>query len=169
MTNRQIVPEGVTPVDELRFTALEPRYIRAIFFSILLSYLLLMGLGLLFLTGDLEHPVLVTVITECVLGAACMVNLCLIRHIYAVRGYALREHDITYRKGIFFPKLTTVPYARIQQVSVRQNPLTRALGLYALDIVSGAQGAALTVPGLSEDVAQNIKSLLIQKSNHGDR
>lgn len=168
ISNRQISPAGVDPVEELNFRHPEPRYIRAILITTLLSYLTLMGLALLLLVSSLEHKVLFTAIIEGVLALAGTVNLCLLRRIYDARGYALREHDITCRRGLFFPAMTTIPYSRIQQVSVGQNPVTRALGLYALEIVSGAQTSSLSIPGLSEETARDIKSILIQKSAHGE-
>lgn len=85
-----------------------------------------------------------------------------------IQGYALRENDITYRRGIIFPKLTTIPFERIQQVSVKQNPVSKFYGLFAVEIVNGAQGlSSLTIPGLTEDTANQIKNRVIDRLNNG--
>ena len=89
---------------------------------------------------------------------------------YAYKGYAVREHDITYRSGIVFPKTVTIPFCKVQQVSVRQNPVSRMFGLYAVDVVSGAQMLAETViPGLTREKAEEIKSLLIERTRNENR
>ena len=100
-------------------------------------------------------------------GAACSGIL---PKAYAYKGYAVREHDITYRSGIVFPKTVTIPFCKVQQVSVRQNPVSRMFGLYAVDVVSGAQTLAETViPGLTREKAEEIKSLLIERTRNENR
>ena len=75
----------------------------------------------------------------------------------AFMGFALREHDITWRTGIIFPSVTTIPFCKIQQVSIRQNPVSRLFGLYSVHIVNGAQMMADTAipewppPGAVQD------------------
>ena len=57
----------------------------------------------------------------------------------------------------------TIPFCKIQQVSIRQNPITRIFGLYAIDIVNGAQMLeATSIPGLTEEKANDIKALIIE-------
>lgn len=98
---------------------------------------------------------------------AALVNLMLLPKAYSYKGYAVREHDITYRSGIIFPKTVTVPFCKVQQVSIRQNPVTKMFGLYAVTIVNGAQILAETViPGLTREKAEEIKSLLIEMGSN---
>ena len=55
-------------------------------------------------------------------------------------------------------------------MSLRQNPVSRLFGLYAVDIVNGAQMQAETViPGLSLEKAEEMKSLLIERANNEGR
>lgn len=101
---------------------------------------------------------------ESVLLAAAAVNMLFLPKAYAYKGFAIREHDITYRSGIIFPKTVTIPFCKVQQVSVRQTPVTRMFGLYAVDIVNGAQFLAeTTIPGLTKEKADRIKALLIER------
>ena len=85
-------------------------------------------------------------------------------------GFALREHDITWRSGIIFPSVTTIPFCKIQQVSIRQNPVSRLFGLYSVHIVNGAQMMADTViPGLAREKADEVKELLIERAKYESR
>src|SRR5690606_34350403 len=46
-----------------------------------------------------------------------------------VIGYALREHDIIVRTGIFWKKETIQPIRRVQHVEVTQGPLDKQFGM----------------------------------------
>lgn len=161
MSNFQINLEEVTPIDQLQFEALDPNYKHAHTIGTALIYLLLAALALLLLlTGHLW----LCLAAEALIVVAAAVNLALISKAYRFKGYAFRENDLTYRSGIIFPKVTTVPYVRIQQISINQNPITRLFHLYSLDIANGAQlYASLKIPGLSEAKANQIKAMLTEK------
>lgn len=161
MTNRQIDLEGVTAVEDMQFLHLDKRYRSAHIAGYVLMYVLLMGLALLLILT--ERP-WICIAAECAVLLVAVVNLSLLPKAYSFKGVALREHDITYRSGIIFPKITTIPYVRIQQVSVNQNPITRYFHLYSLEVTNGAQLiSSLTIPGLTEDTANQIKHLVTEK------
>lgn len=163
MTNFQIDPMPATPVEQLQFKPLDSRYRQAYMMGMLLIYVLLAVLAaLLFLTGRTW----VFLLAECAVAVAAIVNLSVLPKALRFKGYAFREHDLSFRSGIFFPKLTTVPYVRIQQISVSRNPLSQLFGLCSLDVVNGAQQfAALRIPGLTEEDADRIKTFLTEKIN----
>jgi len=171
MTNRQLILEDIDKVENLTFVPLEKDYLKVQFVSTVLAWLGLMLLPLFLLFW--EEPVvrnIVLISVEAILAAAAAVNLLILPKAFAHKGFAVREHDITYRSGIVFPSVTTVPFCKIQQVSLRQNPVSRLFGLYAVDIVNGAQMQAETViPGLSLEKAEEMKSLLIERANNEGR
>lgn len=161
MSNFQINLEEITPIGQLQFEALDPNYKHAHTIGTALIYLLMAALALLLLLTDLPW---LCVAAEAVIVVAAAVNLALISKAYRFKGYAFREKDLTYRSGIIFPKVTTVPYVRIQQISINQNPITRLFKLYSLDIANGAQlYDSLKIPGLTEERANQIKSMLTEK------
>ena len=171
MTNRQLTLSGIDRVEDLHFTPLEKSYLKAQLIKTSLAYLALMALTLSLLaweTFSYRHQV--TVAAECVWLAMLVANLFLLPKAVAYKGFAIREHDITYRSGIIFPSVTTVPFRKIQQVSIRQNPVTRLFGLYAVDIVNGAQSmSSISIPGLTARTAEEIKALVTKKlSGNGD-
>ena len=48
------------------------------------------------------------------------------------RKYAVREKDVSYKKGLFFRSLTTVPFNRIQHVEIDEAPVSRFFNLVSL-------------------------------------
>ena len=100
-------------------------------------------------------------------GTALTYILLLLPKACAYKGFAIREHDITYRTGIIFPSVTTVPFCKIQQVSIRQNPVSRFFGLYSVAVVNGAQLMTETaIPGLTRERAEEIKAFLIERTGN---
>lgn len=166
MVNRQIWPDDILPVEELNFTPLEHSYVKLLMARIAIIYIILMACAVLIPVFVDAYGLWILLAAECTLAGAMTLNLILSRKIYNMRGYALRDHDISYRTGLFFTKVTTIPFDKIQQVTIRMNPLSRIFGLYYLDVINGSQAAMnqITIPGLSHDRAERIKSLLISKA-----
>lgn len=165
MINRQIWPDDVQPVENLEFQPVEPIYTRVLTARIILSYIIFIGLAFIILAFEESYRWWILLGVEAILVITLVINLVLVHKIYDFKGYALRDKDISYRSGIFFTSVKTVPFSKIQQVSVRTNPIARMFGLSYLDIVNGSQSSVnqITIPGLTSDDAERIKALLINK------
>lgn len=163
MTNRQVWSDDIQPIESLVFQPVEKSYVKVVVIRIALVYIILMACACLMLLSDMSHVVIVLIAAECVLGLVFAANAVMARKIYRFKGYALRDKDITYRSGIFFTSVTTIPFSKIQQVSIRMNPVSRIFNLYYVDVTSGAQGVtnSVSIPGLTRKKAEEIKSLLI--------
>ena len=87
---------------------------------------------------------------------------------FPFRGYAIRTHDITYRKGWLFRSRTTIPFNRIQHSEINQGPLDRKYNLSSLKIfTAGGAASDLTIPGLLPEEAQRLHEFITgQTSNH---
>lgn len=168
MTNRQWNLDDIDRVEDLSYAPLEKSYLKAQAVMTALSWFGLMFLPIcLFFVDEFVGRRLIVICAEAAMFTAALVNLMLLPKAYSYKGYAVREHDITYRSGIIFPKTVTVPFCKVQQVSIRQNPVTKMFGLYAVTIVNGAQILAETViPGLTREKAEEIKSLLIEMGSN---
>ena len=165
MTNNQLtfenIRENIDPVDELQYEVIESSYRTVQMVLTAFGYLVLAASTLFLLLLD---DSIWCIIAECLVFAAWIVNMVIVSKAWKFKGYALRDHDISYRSGVIFPKITTVPYNRMQQVSVKQNPIAKLLNLYSVEVVNGAQTlAALTIPGLTEERANQIKSIVIDR------
>lgn len=77
-------------------------------------------------------------------------------------GYLVREHDFSFRRGVISQDVTTVPFARVQHVSIDRGPLARRFGMATLQMRTAGDG--LTVPGISHDVAQRLKALVVDRA-----
>lgn len=79
------------------------------------------------------------------------------------RGYAVRAHDIIFRKGLIFQSQVVVPFARLQHAEIHRGPIARAVGCATLKLfTAGAGEADLTMPGLPVDVARRIKEMVLR-------
>ncbi len=170
MINRQIWPDDIQPVDDLSFVPLEGTYVKVLMARISLIYILLMACALMILLFAESNGGWILLGAECALAIAFAANVALARKIYDIRGYALRDKDISYRGGLFLTTVTTIPFSKIQQVSIRMNPISRIFGLCYLDIINGSQAISnrITIPGLPREQAERIKSLLINKADCGN-
>lgn len=79
-------------------------------------------------------------------------------------GYVLREDDLVFRRGILLSRLVAVPYGRMQLVDVNRGPVARLLGLAELRLVTAAATSNITIPGLPEAVAAEVRDLLIDRA-----
>lgn len=79
------------------------------------------------------------------------------------QAYALRQHDLSFRSGLFFHKMTTQPLLRVQHIELKQGPLERWAGLATLQVYSaGGSTHTFQIPGLPDTEAQAIRQLILQ-------
>ena len=78
--------------------------------------------------------------------------------------YVVREKDISYKKGVFFRSLTTVPFNRIQHIEIDEGPVSRFFKLVSLSVfTAGDSSDDLKISGLSKEEAQQIKEFISNK------
>ena len=76
-------------------------------------------------------------------------------------GYMLRDDDLLFRRGIMFQRFVAVPYGRMQLVDINRGPLARAVGLSELKLVTAAAASNVTIPGLPEADAEQLRDHLV--------
>lgn len=76
-------------------------------------------------------------------------------------GYQLRTDDLLFRRGIMFQRFVAVPYGRMQLVDINRGPLARAVGLSELKLVTAAAASNVTIPGLPEREADELRDTLV--------
>lgn len=85
------------------------------------------------------------------------------------RGWALREHDIVARAGVWWKSVTALPVARIQHVETSHGPLERAHGLARLKLyTAGGLTADLVVVGLVRETADRLREHLVEQIRKRD-
>lgn len=159
------ITETAERIDGLSYEPINPKYREEQTAITAIIYILLAGLGLTLLFADSPWW---CIGAEAVIAVSCIINLAIVRKAFEFKGYAFRDNNITYRSGMIFPKVTTVPFSKIQQVTVRQNPVSKYYGLFAVEIVNGAQNlSSLTIPGLTIEKAEGIRDVITRKLNNG--
>lgn len=79
-------------------------------------------------------------------------------------GYVLREDDLVFRRGILYSRLVAVPYGRMQLVDITRGPIARALDLAELRLVTAAASTDVTLPGLPEQAAADLRDELVARA-----
>ena len=84
----------------------------------------------------------------------------------SVIRYAIREHDVIVRSGVFWKKETVQPIRRIQHVEQHQGPVDKRYGLYELKLFSAGTGHfTFRIPGLDANAAARIKQFILDVQN----
>jgi membrane protein YdbS with pleckstrin-like domain len=96
-----------------------------------------------------------------VVAIIAIVNLALTRRRVRAIGYRLREDDLLFRRGIMWQRFVAVPYGRMQLVDINRGPIARGLGLSELKFVTAAAAAGVTIPGLPEAEAEELRDHLV--------
>ena len=76
-------------------------------------------------------------------------------------GYALRTDDLLFRRGLLFQRFVSIPYGRMQLVDINRGPLARAMGLSELKFVTAAAASGVTIPGIPEQDAEELRDTLV--------
>lgn len=159
-SNLEINPKDLPHAEELTLQPLEPNYKKVLMLQTILLWCIPLILGLMFLVSD--SPLWLGASITLLSIIMMVLNMLWLGKAYRFRGYALREKDITYRSGIIFTKILTVPLSRVQQVSVKRNPMDRLFGLHSVLIADASQmSGMMKIPGLTEERAEQIKSYII--------
>lgn len=100
-------------------------------------------------------------IAPAIAAVICIVALAFTPRRVRAIGYQLRQDDLLFRKGIMFQRFVAVPYGRMQLVDVNRGPLARAVGLSELKFVTAAAATGVTIPGLPEAEAEDLRDKLV--------
>ncbi|MGH8774268.1 MAG: PH domain-containing protein [Jiangellaceae bacterium] len=92
--------------------------------------------------------------------AAVAWGMWLIQRNWRAWGYAEREDDLLVTHGVFFRKLTVVPYGRMQFVDVQSGPLERRFGIATVQLHTASPASDARIPGLPPDEAARLRDRL---------
>ncbi len=90
-----------------------------------------------------------------------VLRMLLIWKSFPIKGYQIREKDISYKSGLLNFKMVTVTFNRIQHVEIKQSFLLKLFKLANVKIfTAGGSSSDLSIPGLSHKKAEEIKAFL---------
>lgn len=96
-----------------------------------------------------------------VVGLFSIVALVLVPRRVRALGYQLRQDDVVFRRGLLFRRQVAAPYGRLQLVDISRGPVSRALGLSEVRIVTAAAATGISIPGLPAAEAEELRDHLI--------
>jgi len=150
VTNRLDLP-GIA------WRSVSPKYVVSELLGLVVTGLVLAGATApLYLIGWDFAPWVTVAVVVFVLVQAALTP----RRVRAI-GYQLRDDDLVFRRGVLLQRLVAVPYGRMQLVDINRGPLQRALKLSELRFVTAAASTGVTIPGLPEDEAEELRDRLV--------
>lgn len=163
MTNDQVFSTVLPNIENADFQKHPKRFLNKSLISKLVVFIpLLVGVGVLFFTMK-EEPWLWKVALAAWIFLL-LLSLFLAYKGYFVKGYVLREHDITYKKGWLFHSQITVPFNRIQHTEINHGPIDRLFELCELEIfTAGGNSSDLNINGLDPQDAAKLKNYISGK------
>jgi len=134
------------------------RYVVVDFVGNLVSGVFFVGVSLLpaLLTGI---PLLYLI--PAAFAITSIITLALVPRRVRSIGYQLRDDDLLFRRGLLFQRFVSVPYGRMQLVDINRGPIARAVGLSELKFVTAAAATGVTIPGLPETEAEELRDRLV--------
>ena len=164
--NEPVDVDGLPRLPDDRWEPLDPRYLRirwsgdAIAAAIVVVAALVLTIAIPGSSGMPRWlPALVAAVLLVLIGLTAWLQWLEVNRL----GYLVREHDFSFRKGVIGRSVITVPFARIQHVSIDRGPLARAFGLATLNMRTAGSGG-LIVPGIAHETAQRLKTLVADRA-----
>ncbi len=162
LQNLEIEPSDLPQIEEVKFNRLEKDYL----------WMRLLGWGIFFLlaAGVLTFVMISTEAKIWMLFTPWLVLLTLILILeirgFGIKGYALREKDITYKSGLIFFHMASIPFNRIQHCEVTQGPLARLFDLASVKVyTAGGSSSDLSISGLTKERAQKLRDFITKLSS----
>lgn len=77
-------------------------------------------------------------------------------------GYLDAEEELTVASGIMFREVQTIPYGRVQSVTIDEGPVARRYGLAQITVSTAGDSTAV-LPGLPKDEAERLRAMLTDR------
>lgn len=84
---------------------------------------------------------------------------------FKIKGYAIRQLDVSYRTGLIFYSMTSVPLNRVQHCEYAQGPLDRLFDLATVKVyTAGGASSDLSIHGLTKERAIRLRDYITKLS-----
>lgn len=164
--NLQVSLDSLPRSGEVEYQHVDPRYapvVLGVTVAVLLPILLAaMALIYLVLIPRAGLPAVAAVIISALLAGFSVFIIWHSWRMARVVRYAIRQHDVIVRSGVFWQRETVQPIRRIQHVEQHQGPVDKRYGLYELKLFSAGTGHfTFRIPGLDGQAATRIKQFIL--------
>ena len=163
-TNQQVIQEEIPRYEEVEITPLPD----AAMWVAVISWLIFFGIATaITIVGRLLNiPLFVDFLGYWAMGVILFVGLMMLwtAYRYRFKGYAVREHDIMFQRGVIWRKRTILPFNRVQHVETQQGVLQRKFKLTTLNVfTAGGQRADIAIHGMDAEITEGIKEMLLSR------
>ena len=145
-------------IDDTAWQRVSPRYIVVDVISYVISGLVMTAISLVPL---LAFEWSLGWIPPIVVGAISVLMIALTPRRVRSIGYQLRPDDLLFRRGLMWQRMVAVPYGRMQLVDINRGPIARLVKLSELKLVTAAAATGVVIPGLPEEVAEQLRDTLV--------
>ncbi len=162
-TNQTIDTTQLPRFEEVQFSSLHPSYWKVSLIFIAILFLILctgLAYGVFF-----EPKIAIYKLELSILLITFIILVIVFSRIgFLKKGFAFRNHDVLYRRGIIATNTIVIPYNRIQHVALHEGMISRFFGLAKIEIfTAGGDSSDIEIPGILKEQAENIKQLLMGK------
>lgn len=154
--NEPIEIRQLPKVEDLEFTPIKRGYLWVVLIG-WSFWILLPPIIFYFAASGIELPIMLSIIG----GWFLLMGFFMMESIMSVlkMGYALREHDINFKKGWLWKSLTAIPFNRVQHCEVKQGPVESMLKLSSLKVYTAGGGSSdMTIRGLDPETAKELRT-----------
>ena len=82
---------------------------------------------------------------------------------YKQWSYMINDEEIWFREGIFWSKEVVIPIVRIQNINLKEGPISKSLNI--ADITIGTAGGSYKIPAIDKSEVDIIMEFLREKVN----
>lgn len=161
-SNRPIALAELPRYEEVAFLKPSPRYYYVVALGTLsgMSIAGVIGAFALYTSEQLQHWALALLAWFGLLAFLLIWNYAGFKR----KGFAFREHDVMYRRGVLATVTTIIPYSRIQHVALKEGIYSRILGLAQIGIFTAGGGSSdIEIPGIGKIQAEEMKQFVLGK------
>ncbi len=160
-TNQTIDFEALPQFETITFRPLHKDYLNVLYISnTVFSIVLALGVLVLLLFKEASRAYFFPLFIALVLVIVALFWLSTIA--FNKKGFAIRERDILFRKGLLATTTTIIPFNRIQHVALHEGVLSRIYALSELQVyTAGGSSSDLHIVGLPKAQAEQIKTYLL--------
>ena len=151
--------------DQIPLTPVDPRHYTQVLCEAIIATLVLFSVLSVFIIFVAELPIRVALPVLLASSLAFSV-ITWLRYAHAKSiAFAVCDHELLMQKGIVWFKRISLPYTRLQHISLSQGPLERKFGLHTLKCFSAGSGSAeIELPGLESKAAEKLRQHLLAKA-----
>ncbi|WP_257666417.1 PH domain-containing protein [Parapedobacter tibetensis] len=162
-TNDMLDASSLPKHEEVQITPIHPSYWNVIVFNFGIIFLLFgTALATIVFSASNLRPYAWYLLVAYILwmGSVFVVQ----RIAFRKRGYALRQRDLIYRRGVLATITTIIPFNRIQHVALNEGFLSRYYGLAQLQLfTAGGASSDIRISGLVKDEAERMRELIMRQ------